>query len=156
MKKRMNNLDERQEQTLLNIEKSGCWFAFWALLISIFVQQAIFGISEIKYVAGEWIIFMVLAVYLFGACLKNGIWDRQLKANFKTNLTVSLVASIVFGGIVAVVDYANFKSTYAAAVTFVMISIAIFVLCLLALSVTSAMYNKRVRKLEKDDESDTL
>ncbi|MDD7312724.1 MAG: hypothetical protein PUH78_09820 [Clostridia bacterium] len=32
MKKQKNNLDERQEQTLLRIERNGCWFAFWALL----------------------------------------------------------------------------------------------------------------------------
>ena len=73
MKKMKSNLDERQEEQLLHIERNGCWFAFWALLISLFVQQGIWGFSDIRIVAGEWIIFMLLAIYLGAACIKNGI-----------------------------------------------------------------------------------
>ncbi len=29
-----NNLDERQEQTLLRIEHNGCWLSFWGLMIA--------------------------------------------------------------------------------------------------------------------------
>ena len=65
-----NNLDERQEQKLLQIEHNGCWMAFWMLLASLFVQQMIFGIGEWKYVAGEWIVFMCLALYLCISCIK--------------------------------------------------------------------------------------
>ena len=79
MKKTENKLDEMQEQRLLHIERNGCWFAFWALLISIFVQMFIFGPGNFKEIAGEWIVFMILAIYLSAACLKNGIWDRRLK-----------------------------------------------------------------------------
>ena len=81
MEKR-NQLDERQEQIVLKIEHNGCWFAFWALLVALFVEQFIFGF-DFKYIAGEWIIFMILAVYLCGACLKNGIWDRHLRCRRK-------------------------------------------------------------------------
>ena len=36
--KRKNNLDERQEQMLLQVEHRGCWLAFWGLLIALMVQ----------------------------------------------------------------------------------------------------------------------
>ena len=45
MKLRKSNLDERQEEQLLRIEEKGCWFAFWALLLSMFVQLAVFGVD---------------------------------------------------------------------------------------------------------------
>ena len=42
MKKRnKSNLDERQEQRLLRIERNGCWLAFWGLLVAMGVQTAI-------------------------------------------------------------------------------------------------------------------
>lgn len=150
MKKMKNNLDERQEKQLLHIEKHGCWFAFWALPASIFIQQAIFGVTDIKAVAGEWIVFMMLAVYLSIACIKNGIWDRHLKANFKTNLIVSLIAAVVASAIFSAINYFNYKEWQAALVTFVVMSIFIFIACFVALSISAAVYKKRVKKLEKE------
>ncbi|MGN0334432.1 MAG: DUF6773 family protein [Lachnospiraceae bacterium] len=152
MKEMNNNLDERQEKQLLHIERNGCWFAFWALLISIFVQQSLFGITEIRAVAGEWIIFMVLALYLSVSCLKNGIWDRHLKANTKTNFIVSVVAAILFSAVFSIVNYLNYQEWPAAVTIFFVMSISIFVLCFAALSITAAMYNKRVKKLEEASE----
>ena len=92
-----NNLDERQEQTLLKIEHNGCWFAFWGLLAAILIQT-VFINADYKSVAGEWIVFMILCIYIAVACLKNGIWDRSLKPNTSTNFIVSLIAGILFGG----------------------------------------------------------
>ncbi len=43
MKKRKNNLDERQEQRLLQIESSGFWLAFWGLLAAIVIQLFVNG-----------------------------------------------------------------------------------------------------------------
>ena len=40
---KQNNLDEFQEQTLLQIERSGCWLAFTGLLIALFGQIASCG-----------------------------------------------------------------------------------------------------------------
>ena len=118
VKKQKSNLDEWQEQTLLRIERNGCWLAFWALLASLFIQQAVFGMGELKAVAGEWIIFMLLAAYLAAACMQNGIWDRRLKADPKTNLLVSLATAIFFAAVFAVVGYCNYRSLPGAAATF--------------------------------------
>ncbi len=152
MKKTGNKLDERQEQKLLQIEHNGCWFAFWALIISLFVQQAIFGIGEWKYVAGEWIIFMCLAFYLMIACMKNGIWDRKLEPDAGTNFWVSLLSSVVFGAFVTVVNYLNYHSLGGAAACFVVFAVILFLMIFAALSVSSAFFKKRVRSMEEEFE----
>lgn len=154
MKKTKNNLDERQEQKLLHIESVGCWFAFWSLLISLFIQQAMYGFNEIKVIAGEWIIFMCLSIYISYACIKNGIWDRHLKANSKTNFLCSIVASITFSGIIAAINYINYKAIEAAVATFVIMAVLTFVLCFAALSICTAMYKKHSKDLENSYEDD--
>lgn len=156
MRKKNNNLDEMQEQKLLRIEKKGCWFAFWALLISMFVQMGIFGIGEFKYFAGEWFVFMILALYLGFSSMKNGIWDRTLKPNNKTNFFLSFGSAVVFGIIFAIVNYMNYDSLEAAAATFAVMALILFVSIFLALSVSSAVYKKRMRHLEEDYEDDQL
>ncbi len=152
MKKMRNKLDERQEQKLLQIEHYGCWFVFWTLIVSMFVQQAIFGIGEWKYVAGEWIIFMCLALYLIIACMKNGIWDRKLEPDAGTNFRVSLLFSVVFGFLAAVVKYLNYDSLAGAAACFVVFAVMLFLLIFVALSVSSAIFKRRVRSMEEDFE----
>ena len=85
MKKMKNNLDERQELKLLKIEHNGCWLAFWGLLIALTVQMVLTP-DEPKAMAGEWIVFMALALYLSVACMKNGIWDRKIRPTVKNHL----------------------------------------------------------------------
>ena len=148
MKKTENKLDEMQEQRLLHIERNGCWFAFWALLISIFVQMLIFGPGNFKEIAGEWIVFMILAIYLSAACLRNGIWDRRLKPDLKPNLAASLIAAIAAGGILAVINFVNYTEVEAAVITFVLFAIVVFVLTFIALSISAKIYKKRLQDME--------
>ena len=150
MRKTRNRLDEMQEQKLLRIECRGCWFAFWALLASIFIQQFLFGIGDFKQIAGEWIVFMVLALYLCIACMRAGIWSRSLKPTFKTNLVASFVAAVAAGAIVAAINYKNYGAIEGAAVTFVVFAIMVFFLCLIALTFSLAAYKRRIKKMEED------
>ena len=64
-----NNLDEMQEQELLKIEHNGCWLAFWGLL-AVMVIQMVMGVPGAQ-MLGEWIMFMVLALYIVIACLAH-------------------------------------------------------------------------------------
>lgn len=146
--KKKNKLDEMQEQKLLHIEKNGCWFAFWALLASMFIQMAIFGGSSFREIAGEWIIFMILALYLSISCMKNGIWDRRLEPSPKTNLLVSVGSAIGFGVIFAIVNYFNYKNMVASVATFIIFAIVLFVGIYLALTVSTMLYKKRVHDIE--------
>ncbi len=152
MNKVKNNLDERQEQALLQVEHRGCWLAFWGLLAAIVVQQFIFGF-EFSHIAGEWIVFMVLCIYLLEGSLKNGIWDRHLKADVKTNILVSLVASVAAGTILGLVIAHRFPGLEKAALLAGVLSCAgIFVLCIVSLMILSAAYKKKLEKLEKEPE----
>lgn len=152
MKLRKSNLDERQEEQLLRIEEKGCWFAFWALLLSMFAQMAVFGVDKFQYIAGEWVVFMCLALYLAVSCMRAGIWDRRLKPNGKTNFLCSLVAAVVFGAVFAVVNYFNFHEWQAALITFFLIAILLFITIFAALSLSVYLYKKRLKALEEAPE----
>lgn len=154
MKTLNNNLDERQEQALLNIEKNGCWIAYFALLLSLFVQMAIFGATEFKAVAGEWIIFMLLSLYLVIACIRKGIWDRRLKPNRKTNLIVSAVSAVIAAALFAIVNYVNYKNFTAAILTFAIALVSLFVLVYIALTICRNIFKKREAKLEAEYDDD--
>lgn len=143
-----NNLDEMQEQTLLRIEHNGCWLAFWGLLAVLLVEMMLN--LGIKAIAGEWIVFMVLAVYLTADCLRHGIWDRRLKADGKTNLIVSLIAGVAVAVTVAlrVSSFATEPLDYVIAGG--ISGVCTFLLCLAALSISTALYKKRKEKLEQE------
>ena len=145
-----NNLDEMQEQKLPRIEHNGCWFAFWALFISMTVQSIIFD-NQIQYVIGEWIVFMCLCVYIGGACIRNGIWDRRLKANPKTNLVVSLVAGLVMAVIMFITVYKRSGMIGGSICAGIFAGGFVFVLCLIDLAISSSMYKKRVDELEAEE-----
>ena len=127
MEKR-NQLDERQEQIVLKIEHNGCWFAFWAL---------------------------ILAVYLCGACLKNGIWDRHLKANGKTNFAVSAIASVVLGILVAAGSAIRYPGHLAGSLAGgVIAAVCCFVLCFVIMTILARSYRKRNQEMEREPEDE--
>lgn len=143
-----SNLDEMQEQALLRIEHTGCWLAFWGLLAAMAIQ-GILG-AGIRELAGEWIVFMGLALYLAVSCLHKGIWDRKLKANWKTNLIVSLIAGIGVGVFDAVLFLRYDMQWPGLALIAVIPAVITFVLCFAALTVSAAIYKKRREKLDRE------
>jgi len=145
-----NNLDEMQEQKLLQIEHNGCWFAFWALFISMTVQSIIFN-NQFQYVIGEWIIFMCLCIYLGVTCIKNGIWDRRLKADPKTNTVISLVGGLVMAVIMFIMAYKRSGMIVGSVCAGIFAGGFVFVLCLIAFAISSSVYKKRVDELETED-----
>ena len=90
-----SNLDEMQEQELLKVEHNGCWIAFWGLLAAIILQSILFGSKDFRTLAGEWIVFIALSIYLSFACIRRGIWDRRFQMNAKTILILSAAAALV-------------------------------------------------------------
>lgn len=150
MMKKTNNLDEMQEQKLLKIEHNGCWFAFWALLVAILIQTAIYDGSMMRSVVGEWIVFMCLAIYLIIGSLKNGIWDRKFKANGKTNLILTLCSSSACAIFFFISSYVKYGSLMGSIATGVIIFMSVFILTILTLTVTMKMYQKKISKMETD------
>ena len=153
MKKHKNNLDEMQNLKLLQIEHTSCWLAFWGLLAAIYVQMAL-GCGDFKSIGGESILLVVLSVYLVGGCLKNGIWDRHLEPNPKTNLIISLAASLAAGVYWFFVSYRNYHNFWGSAATFVFVFFSAGVLAFFALSVLSSICKKRAKQLDENSEEE--
>ena len=143
-----SNLDEMQEQALLRIEHPGCGLAFWGLLAAMAIQ-GILG-AGIRELAGEWIVFMGLALYLAVSCLHKGIWDRKLKANWKTNLLGSLLAGCAVGVFSAAVYRQNVREQLDLVLIALIPAALTFVLCFAALTVSAAIYKKRREKLDRE------
>lgn len=142
-----NNLDEMQEQELLKIEHNGCWLAFWGLL-AVMAIQMVMGVPGTQ-MLGEWIVFMVLALYIVIACLRKGIWDRHLKANWKTNLIISLLAGAAAGILITVSNpYLSEPLDYVLVAG--ISGGCTFALCFAALSISMKLYKKRREKLEQE------
>ena len=151
MKIRKSNLDERQEQVLLQLESRGFWLAYILLLVAILVQTVLTGF-DLKAMAGEWITFFIMCLYLAAGCMKNGIWDRKLQPNPKTNLLSSLIAAVVFGGASGLGVFRRFPDKPVGSIAAgVFTAVLIFVLCFIVLTVVSAKTKKIQQALEKED-----
>ena len=149
-----NNLDEMQEQKLLRLESRGFWLIWWALLAAMAVQLLVYGVEAYHLLLGEWAVFMLSSVYMTAACIKQDLWDRKLKPNFRTNLLLSLLASVVAGGFMGVYSYRSFGAAEAACWTVALVGGCTFLLCLLALSLSAAAYKKRRQQLDEGGEGE--
>ncbi len=145
-RKTKNNLDEMQEQKLLGIERTGFWLAFFGLGAAIMIQLTVSGFV-LQNIIGEFIIFMFLAIYIVGACIKNGIWDRKLKADPITNLMASLIAGSVAGIYTGVTSYIRFKALPGTLGIILIVFVLTFGITFALLSIATYFYKKRVIKL---------
>lgn len=141
-----------QEQELLKIEHNGCWLAFWGLLIAMIVQSFAYGSMDFRTLAGEWIVFMALAVYLAIACAGKGIWDRRLAMNTRTNLTVSVIAGIGLGLFNAVMIYKEYHKPAGTIAAAAVIAVICSVLCFAALTIMMKQTQKRKAAMEAEPE----
>ena len=142
-----SNLDEMQEQELLKIEHYGCWMAYWGLLAAMVIQM-VMRVPGAQ-MLGEWIIFVIMSLYICIACMRKGIWDRRLKANWKTNLVISLLASVVVAVLVVLSNpYLSEPLDYV--LTAGLTGGFTFVLCFAALSIGMKLYKKRREKLDQE------
>lgn len=150
---RKNNLDEMQEKKLLNIEHNGMWLAFWGLLAVIVIQICV-G-ADFKQYAGEWVIFMLLSIYTLICCIKNGIWDRHLKPNLKTNALLSLLGALAVSVIFGILFYRNNREIQLFQLIFISVGgVFTFLLSFAVLQLSSYFYKKRSEILEQEYDED--
>ena len=145
-------LDERQELVLKSIGEHGFWYAYWALLISVIVQMLVFKEQVLEHIAGEWIIFMCMSIYMTVRCFKAGIWSRSLKPDHRTNLIVGLIASVAATLFIGIDNYLRYHSLIGSLVASVVFFIFIFTVVTVALFITKYFYDKKVMDLESDSE----
>ena len=142
-----SNLDEMQEQEMLKIEHYGCWMAYWGLLAAMVIQM-VMRVPGAQ-MLGEWIIFVIMSLYICIACMRKGIWDRRLKANWKTNLVISLLAAVAVAVLVILSNpYLSEPLDYV--LTAGLTGGFTFVLCFISLSLSMKLYKKRREKLDQE------
>lgn len=155
MKKSKTMLDEMQEQKLLKIEHRGCWIGFVGLVAAIYVQTAM-GYNGFEQIGGEAIVLLVMAVYILGDSIRNGIWDRKLKPNLKTNLGLSLTTGAAVGVFWFVVSYVRYHSLSGSLATFIMMFFFTAVMTLAVLTLSAGIFKHRKQKLDRRaDEEET-
>ena len=148
-----NNLDEMQELKLLKIEHNACWIAFWGLFAAIYIQIAI-GNGGLACLGGEVVLMLILSVYLFVSCMKNGIWDRKLKPNFKTNIVISILAGLAVGVFWVLLSYQKYHKLAGSLATGAFMFLLIGISTMAGLSAAVALYQHRRKKLEDGSEDE--
>ena len=153
--KKNSNLDERQEQTLLRIEHNGCWLAFWGLLAAIIIQIVLD--LDFKNFIGEWIVFMLLALYIAAGCLKQGIWDRRLKPDLSSNIVISLASALVAGILGFVYTVKRFPDKILGSIASgIVYAIVTFVVCFVVLQFSAQLFKKKQSELEEEHPEDEV
>lgn len=153
-----STLDEMQELKLLKLESRGFWIGFIGLFLVIAAQVVFCGRENMdRTLAGEFIVFLCMGIYLIAGCLRNGIWDRHLSTSPKVNIGISVFAAAVTALFNALISWRNYQDVFAAlsvfAVCFLIFSAGLSV----TLCVCSALYRRRRNRLEEEsDDSDTL
>lgn len=150
-----NNLDEMQELKLLKIESRGFWIGFYALFLSIVVQSFLYGPGKAgNMLVGEFVPFLCMGAYLVGGCLRNGIWDRRLKATPAVNIGFSLFAAAATALFNAIVSYRTYQSVSGAVAVFIVYFFVVGAVLSVTICTCSALYHRRKRQLEEkyDDE----
>lgn len=143
-----SKLDEMQEKKLAEIESSAYWIAFWGLFAAIMIQNFM---GNVKDALGELIVFLVLALYVAVRCIRNGIWDRRLQANRRTNLIISLIGgAFVFAfNMLLTMKWHN---TAVMLISSVITAVLTFIICFAFLSISMAAYKKIKNKLEDEED----
>lgn len=86
-------VDEREEMEMLRIEHGIYWLTFWALLVSIFAQL-LFLNADFRQLAGEWCVFMLMAVSTVASELRGGHFDYTFRPGWRAYLLYSVVAAL--------------------------------------------------------------
>lgn len=143
-----SNLDEMQEQKMLQIEHTGYWLAYVALLVVIVIQAILWG--DISALIGELVVVLVICTHVVVSCLRNGLWDRKLKPNWQTNLLGSLIGSIAVALTVYFMVSRKIDDQPVILIFTIVSSAVTFILCFAALTICARIYKKRHEELEDE------
>lgn len=149
---RKSNLDEMQELQLLKAESRGFWIGFIGLAVAMAIQAFLYDAESMgDMMSGEFIVFLCMGLYLIGSCLRNGIWDRHLKATPAVNIGLSLLAAAVTALFNAILSYRNYHDAFTALIVFAVYFLMLSVVLSVTLTICSALYRRKRRKLEEED-----
>jgi predicted permease len=139
--------DERQHIEAMEVTSASFWIAFFGLTIAILVQSIVHN-GDFSYVAGEFIVLMVVAVYASVGFYKRGIWDNLTEPGWKTYLVYSLVLSAILSLPIPVANLLSGGSPISGSVILFLQFFAVcFPLGYIALALTGRVTKHRQSKL---------
>lgn len=151
-------VDERQERDLLLVEHYSFWLMFWLLAIEIIIQGII--LDDGDKIIGEWIVFMITAVFAVAGFTRKGVWSYQSKKvpGVKSYFLYSVVAGIV-GGVLGFLGGMKRSPENQAAILANVVGMAtgIFAVSFVGFVIMGTITKHREKKLELeeiDDEED--
>lgn len=143
-----SNLDEMQEQKMLRIEHRGYVLAYAALLAVIVIQGIVW--ADFSQLVGELVVVLVMCTHAVASCLRNGLWDRKLKANWQTNLLGSLLGTAVVAVTVCLMFSRHTDDQTVILVFTIGLSALTFILCFITLTICAKVYKKRRQELDEE------
>lgn len=143
-----SNLDEMQEQKMLKTEHNAFWIVFYGLLAAI-AFQVILGCTP-QSILGECIVFFSICAYMVVSYLRQGIWDRTLKADWKTNFLGSILGAAAVAVVIFLMLNRKTDNTGLVLLLSAVFFVCTFLACFGALSLCTALYKKRHDQLEQE------
>lgn len=151
------NMDEREVMEMYKIEHYMFWFTFWILFASIIIQGVFFKI-DLKQIAGEVVVFMIMAVISCVLYLRKGIYDTWSQPGIKSYLIYSVIFSLIATAMLIVKNYSygymtNIKDIIVVGVFFEAIMFGIlFVFMTIIGEITKKRRKQLAEKYENSDE----
>jgi len=155
MKRFRKVVDERQELELLKIGNSSFIVMLISLIIVMIVQMFIFNF-ELKYLAGYFIVLIIVAIWVVACSIKRGAWEFYTKPGMKSYILYSLVFGIGFSLLFTVLWYFRHEISLAHAfrffvIIFAIISIPMFIIYV----ILGVIIKKRQQKLQQNFDDDS-
>lgn len=150
-----NVVDERERMEMYKVEHYMFWFVFWALLVSIF-GQLVFLRASFGQVAGEWIVFMLMAVGTVIGEFKGGHYDYVSRPGWRSYLAYSaggsgaVVILILLNGVMR----GYYDSVGDAVLVAVISGGVMFVILYASLAAGGQIIKRRRKKLEEEFEDE--
>ena len=147
------NMDERELMEMYKIEHYMFWFAFWALFASLIIQTVSSGFN-IRQMAGEFIVFMSMAVISCILYLRKGIYDTWSQPGIKSYLIYSIIFSMLTTIFVVVRNYylGYVREIREMSIIAAIIEIFMFIVLFIVLSAFGEITKRRRNKLAKQYE----
>ena len=138
-------MDEMQKEKLLKINSNGMKLCSLGLLLAILIQW--FLRKDFSSLVGELIIYCLLTGYTVTASLYEGLWEDRIRPSWKTNLLLSLAASLALGLILFIRDKADPAFVMAPPAILARMAVCLAA-CFALLSVLLIVYRKRRAALD--------
>jgi len=148
-------VDERQELELLKIGNSSFTVMLISLITVMIVQMFIFNF-EFKYLAGYFIVLIIVTIWVVACSIKRGAWEYYTKPGMKSYILYSLSFGIGFSILFTVLLYFIREISLPHAfrffvIIFAVISIPMFIIYV----ILGAIIKKRQQKLQQNFDDDS-